>query len=205
MVLGRQTRAFNNGQGIQDPRVSRQHLRLLLTHGEAYEANGVCCVQALGHNPSTIRRGSLASLGVGFHQEPNNFKLRRETPPSYLASPHIPPPPCLTPLPHAYPRPCHVSSGGDEQRLYPGDVIQLVCEEVSRAHGRSLAYEGNACAYQVEYIPPNDRFPPGTLIHGREADDTDEEASDEGGSVADQATATQPVAGGAGGGASDEP
>ena len=77
MVLGRMTRAVDNGQGICDPRVSRQHLRLLLAHGEAFEPNGVCKVQALGHNPSTIRRGRLASLGLGFHAEPPSFKLRR--------------------------------------------------------------------------------------------------------------------------------
>ena len=77
MILGRMTRAFDNRQGIQDPRVSRQHLRLILAQGEAHEPNGVCRVQALGHNPSTIRRGKLASLGVGFHAEPPSFKLRR--------------------------------------------------------------------------------------------------------------------------------
>ena len=72
------TRAFDNGQGIQDPRVSRQHLKVMLKQGPAYEPNGVCMVQALGHNPSTIKRGKLASLGLGFHAEPaNGFKLRR--------------------------------------------------------------------------------------------------------------------------------
>ena len=86
MILGRMTRAFDNRQGIQDPRVSRQHLRLILAQGEAHEPNGVCRVQALGHNPSTIRRGKLASLGVGFHAEPPSFKLRR----ALLFAPAVP-------------------------------------------------------------------------------------------------------------------
>jgi len=143
MVLGRMTRAFDNGQGIQDPRVSRQHLRIKLQYGEAHEPNGLCRVQALGHNPSTIRRGKMALLGLGFHAEPPSFKLRR----------------------------------GDTITLYPGDVIQLVCEDVSRAHGRSLPFEGNACAYRLEYINPRecDDLPYGTLVLGREGDDTDEE------------------------------
>jgi len=146
MILGRMTRAFDNGQGIQDPRVSRQHLRIILQQGEAHEPNGVCRVQALGHNPSTIRRGKLAKLGLGFHAEPSSFKLRR----------------------------------GDMTTLYPGDVIQLVCEDVSRAHGRSLPFEGNACAYRVDFLPPegdDDELPDGAVVLGREAEETDEEAS----------------------------
>ena len=98
MILGRMTRAFDNRQGIQDPRVSRQHLRLILAQGEAHEPNGVCRVQALGHNPSTIRRGKLASLGVGFHAEPPSFKLRRAL---RLR------PPCTLPLSFLYPPPFH--------------------------------------------------------------------------------------------------
>ena len=58
------TRAVDNGQGIQDPRVSRQHLKVMLAHGEAYEPNGVCRVQALGHNPSTIKRGKLCARAL---------------------------------------------------------------------------------------------------------------------------------------------
>ena len=63
--------------------------------------------------------------------------------------------------------------------LYPGDIIQLVCEDVSRAHGRSLPFEGNACAYQVDYICHNacDDLPAGTVVLGRESEDTDEEVS----------------------------
>jgi len=146
MVLGRMTRALDNGQGIQDPRVSRQHLRVLLAYGEPYEPNGVCKVVALGHNPSTIRRGKMASLGLGFHAEPPAFKLRR----------------------------------GDEQTLYPGDTIQLVCEDVSRAHGRSLPFEGNACAYRVDYLKRGaiEEDPHGTIVLGAGTDDTDDEASD---------------------------
>ena len=188
MILGRMTRAFDNRQGIQDPRVSRQHLRLILAQGEAHEPNGVCRVQALGHNPSTIRRGKLATLGLGFQMEPPTFKLRR----------------------------------GDVTSLYPGDVIQLVCEDVSRAHGRSLPYEGNACAYQVCYLAESDDgFPPGTVraaatppragaitarghgrsraravwqvVLGREAEETDEEGSSAGESVPEGGTTQQPA------------
>ena len=155
MILGRMTRAFDNRQGIQDPRVSRQHLRLILAQGEAHEPNGVCRVQALGHNPSTIRRGKLATLGLGFQMEPPTFKLRR----------------------------------GDVTSLYPGDVIQLVCEDVSRAHGRSLPYEGNACAYKLDYLSERclEDLPDGTVILGREAEETSDEGSEAGGSSPEQA------------------
>ena len=50
-------------------------------------------------------------------------------------------------------------AGGDLATLYPGDVIQLVCEDVSRAHGRSLPFEGNACAYRVEFIEGDETYP----------------------------------------------
>ena len=201
MVLGRMTRAVDNGQGIQDPRVSRQHLKISLAHGEAHEPNGVCRVQALGHNPSTIKRGKLcartptshqgdrahlfpvvpvfaaasflappfrvalplkslrapvcdsrAKLGLGFHAEPPSFKLRRGD--------------------------GSTVGGGLPVNLYPGDIIQLVCEDVSRAHGRSLPFEGNACAYLVDFLPDSlGELPPGTVVLGKEVEETDGEAS----------------------------
>ena len=203
MILGRMTRAFDNRQGIQDPRVSRQHLRLILAQGEAHEPNGVCRVQALGHNPSTIRRGKLASLGVGFHAEPPSFKLRR----ALLFAPAVHSPPLLSlsiPLPRAPqaiirrlapPHTCvsplfvNMCAGGDMATLYPGDIIQLVCEDVSRAHGRSLPYEGNACAYKLDYLSERclEDLPDGTVILGREAEETSDEGSEAGGSSPEQA------------------
>lgn len=231
MLLGRMTRAVDNGQGIQDPRVSRQHLKIALAQGEAYEPNGVCRVQALGHNPSTIRRGKLASLGVGFHQEPPSFKLRRtccaRTPRTCCARqpcarkrarrpappldrrdarkgcshamPPVPRRPCLStprtcpapraspdshrsPMPCASPLPARLPAGpragGDVATLYPGDIIQLVCEDVSRAHGRSLPFEGNACSYLIDFLPERTpQLPPGTVVLGREVEETDGEAS----------------------------
>ena len=66
-------------------------------------------------------------------------------------------------------------------------MIQLVCEDVSRAHGRSLPYEGNACAYRVEFIDDKDgHFPPGTVVLGREADETEDEGEDAAGAASQQ-------------------
>ena len=134
IVLGRMTRAFDNGQGIQDPRVSRQHLRVSLLHMKEdfapSQPSGVARVLGLGHNPSTIRR---ATTRPG---ESSCFKLRR----------------------------------GDTATLYPGDVIQLVCEDVSRAHERSLPFEGNPCAYKIEMIPENCDLSPPQVVYGREVE-----------------------------------
>ena len=78
--------------------------------------------------------------------------------------------------------------------LYPGDMIQLVCEDVSRAHGRSLPFEGNACTYLVQYLDDREvDFPPGTVVLGREAEETDEEESSaEEGSQPDASQSQQP-------------
>ena len=133
IVLGRMTRAFDNRQGIQDPRVSRQHLRVSLLNDFApSQPSGLARVLGLGHNPSTIRRAN-PSHRPG---EPASFKLRR----------------------------------GDTATLYPGDIIQLVCEDVSRAHGRSLPFEGNPCAYRIEFIPESCDLSPPLVVYGRDAD-----------------------------------
>lgn len=116
VVLGRTTRAFDNRQGIQDPRVSRRHALLTFLRHDPNHANGIVRMHALGHNPSTVKRANKTMPG-----ELSSFKLRR----------------------------------GEATTLYPGDVVQFVCEDVSRAHGRSLPFEGNPCAYFVDYIPEN--------------------------------------------------
>ena len=70
IVLGRMTRAFDNRQGISDPRVSRQHLRISLLNDFApAQPAGVARVLGLGHNPprsavptlQRIRESSRAS------------------------------------------------------------------------------------------------------------------------------------------------
>lgn len=37
-----------------------------------------------------------------------------------------------------------------------GDELHLVCDDVTRAHGRSTAFEGNTCAYRVDLVSEND-------------------------------------------------
>ena len=93
VVLGRTTRAFDNRQGIQDPRVSRRHALLTFLRHDPNHANGIVRMHALGHNPSTVKRANKTMPG-----ELSSFKLRR----------------------------------GEATTLYPGDVVQFVCEDVFR-------------------------------------------------------------------------
>jgi len=124
VVLGRTTRVVDNGQGIQDPRVSRRHAEISLrcsqvlndsgqrfTPPEEAWSIGFARVDAIGHNPSRIVRKRADG-------RTNEKKLRRD----------------------------------DHTQLRPGDELHLVCEDVSRAHGRSAAFEGNTCAYKVDMI-----------------------------------------------------
>jgi hypothetical protein len=139
IVLGRMTRAFDNRQGIQDPRVSRQHLRIsLLNDFEPEAPAGVARVLGLGHNPSTIRRAHPNMLP----DDPPVFKLRR----------------------------------GDTATLYPGDTIHLVCEDVSRAHGRSLPFQGNSCEYKIDVIPEHCDLAPPQVVYNREVERGETEA-----------------------------
>ena len=143
IVLGRMTRAFDNRQGISDPRVSRQHLRISLLNDFApAQPAGVARVLGLGHNPSTIRRANPSAHSG----EQPSFKLRR----------------------------------GDTATLYPGDTIHLVCEDVSRAHGRSLPFEGNSCEYEIDVIPENCDLSPPQVVYGREVEksETDSDSSE---------------------------
>ena len=59
----------------------------------------------------------------------------------------------------------------------------------SRARGRSLPYEGNACAYKLDYLSERclEDLPDGTVILGREAEETSDEGSEAGGSSPEQA------------------
>jgi len=45
---------------------------------------------------------------------------------------------------------------GETIVLRPGDEVHLVCEDVSRAHGRSAAFEGNTCAYRIDLVSEAD-------------------------------------------------
>ncbi len=124
VLLGRTTRVVDNGQGIQDPRVSRRHAEISLRSSTAHDDSGrwytpaedawsigFAKIDAVGHNPSRIVRRRHDG-------RTNEKKLRR----------------------------------ADQQQLRPGDELHLVCEDVSRAHGRSAAFEGNTCMYKVDMI-----------------------------------------------------
>lgn len=124
VLLGRTTRVVDNGQGIQDPRVSRRHAEISLRFSDARDDSGrwftsaedawslgFAKIDAVGHNPSRIVR-----------KRPDGRTSEKK-------------------LRHA-----------EQQQLRPNDELHLVCEDVSRAHGRSAAFEGNTCAYKVDYI-----------------------------------------------------
>jgi hypothetical protein len=132
VILGRKTRAFNNGQGIEDPRVSRLHAELKLLVDDPLKANGLAQIKALGHNPSTITRAEPIRDPS---EEGPAFKLRR----------------------------------GDVNVLFPGDRVHFVCEDVSRAHGRSIDYKNNPCTYIVDYVPPHLDLSPPLVVYGRTA------------------------------------
>ena len=55
-----------------------------------------------------------------------------------------------------------------------------MCEDVSRAHGRSLPFEGNSCEYEIDVIPENCDLSPPQVVYGREVEksETDSDSSE---------------------------
>ena len=153
MLLGRATRSAEsierraiNGQSIKDPRVSRRHAELSLYHrpkqppAERHEPP-----ELFRHVPQPMEAytaclGQLDTLG----HNPSRLASEWRVSPTGQAR-------VVTSK-----RERRLRRGDRGSPLCPGDVLHLVCEEVSRAHERSAPYDGNSCAYRVELITEYD-------------------------------------------------
>ena len=135
ILLGRTTRVVDNGQGITDPRVSRRHAQISLlqgvvhnrVHDPAKPADGDA-----GGPPWDIAVARVEGIGHNPSRIVRNSARTRSRATNFSSDRK------LKRTEHSF--------------LFPGDELHLVCEDVSRAHGRSAAFEGNACAYRVDLI-----------------------------------------------------